>query len=315
MNVHLSSMAGNLFAPAVAGWMMERTGPWVVEWISVTGFATLFFTVHLIPETKAAAKVLPDPVAHEPATEPPVVGTAIQNMLRRLQESLSLLASPSLVMLLVATLSSFPVVLSTLQFMTIFASKRYHVSLSQTGYLLSLYGLGVFFAIVAVLPGVSKLLSSPKAPQPLRFTDNNGRDLFLARVSSVALLLGALTMAASPTIGAFVGGLAILSLGSGWGSYVRSLCAVYVDPAHRTRLYSIVSVVETVGMTFTEPMLAGLFGLGMRLGGLWIGLPYVGVAGFCIAALGLLLLVRLPSPENKGAHASGDDARVEPQAH
>ncbi|KAK6215273.1 major facilitator superfamily transporter [Colletotrichum tabaci] len=314
MTVHLSSMAGNLFAPAVAGWMMERTGPWVVEWISLTGFATLFFTIHLIPETKTAAQVLPDPIADEPEAESPVVGT-IQHTLHRLRESLSLLASPSLVMLLVATLSSYPVVLSTLQFMTIFASKRYHVSLSQTGYLLSLYGLGVFFTIVAILPGVSKLLASPKTPEPLRFTDDNRRDLFLARVSSVALLLGALSMAASPTIGAFIGGLAILSLGSGWGSYVRSLCAVYVDAAHRTRLYSIISVVETVGMTFTEPMLAGLFGLGMRLGGLWIGLPYVGVAGFCIAALGLLLFVRLPPPEGKGAHASGDDAGAEPQAH
>ncbi|GKT41448.1 efflux pump ustT [Colletotrichum spaethianum] len=306
MAVHLSSMIGNLCAPAIAGWMMERTGPWPVMWVALSGFATLFFTIHLIPETKPAAQVLPDPIADEREASSFVVGN-IQHMFHRLKESLSLLKSPSLILLLVATLSSYPVILSTYQFMTIFASKRYHVSLSQTGYLSSLYGLGVFLAIVAILPGISKLLASRRAPKPLQFIDDNARDLFLARASSAALLLGAVCMAASPSIGAFIGGLAILSLGSGWGSYVRSLAAIYVDAAHRTRLYSIISLVETVGMTYAQPMLAGLFTLGMRLGGFWIGLPYLGVAGFCLAALGLLLLVRLP-PAEKGKHASGDEA-------
>ncbi|GKT92273.1 major facilitator superfamily transporter [Colletotrichum tofieldiae] len=309
--VHLSSTIGNLCAPAIAGWMMERTGPRPVMWVSIAGIATLMFTIHLIPETKPAAQVSQDPIADEPEADSPVFG-AIQHAFHRLRESLSLLKSPSLILLLVATLSSYPIVLSTYQFMTIFASKRYHISLSQTGYLSSLYGLGVFLTIIAILPGVSKLLASPSAPKPLRFTNDNERDLFLARVSSAALLFGALSMAASPSIGAFIGGLAILALGAGWGSYVRSLCAVYVDAAHRTRLYSIISLVETAGMTYTQPMLAGLFSLGMDLGGFWIGLPYLGVAGFCMAALGLLLLVRLPPPE-KGTHASGTKLRLLPK--
>ncbi|KAJ0329857.1 hypothetical protein COL5a_003682 [Colletotrichum fioriniae] len=307
MAVHLASMIGNLCAPAIAGWMMERTGPWPVMWLAYAGFATLLFTIHLVPETKpTAAKLSPDPIADEPEADSPVIGT-IQHTFNRLKESIALLKNPSLVILMVATLSSYPVVMSTYQFMTIFASKRYNVSLSQTGYLSSLYGLGVFLTIVAILPSFSKLLASAKAPKPLRYTDDHERDLFLGRLSSVALLLGALTMSASPTIGAFIGGLAILSLGSGWGSYVRSLCAVYVDAAHRTRLYSIISLVETAGQTYTQPMLAGLFSLGMKLGGAWIGLPYLGVAGFCVAALGLLLMVRLPPAEGKGAHAMGDD--------
>ncbi|KAI3546267.1 major facilitator superfamily transporter [Colletotrichum filicis] len=307
MAVHLASMIGNLCAPAIAGWMMERTGPWPVMWLAYAGFATLLFTIHLVPETKPpAAKVSSDPIADSPEADSPVIGT-IQHTLARLKESIALLKNPSLVILMVATLSSYPVVMSTYQFMTIFASKRYHVSLSQTGYLSSLYGFGVFLTIIAVLPALSRLLASAKAPKPLRYTDDHERDLFLGRLSSVALLLGALTMSASPTIGAFIGGLAILALGSGWGSYVRSLCAVYVDAAHRTRLYSIISLVETAGQTYTQPMLAGLFSLGMKLGGAWIGLPYLGVAGFCVAALGLLLMVRLPPAEGKGPHAMGDD--------
>ncbi|KAK2017178.1 major facilitator superfamily transporter [Colletotrichum eremochloae] len=309
MNIHLTSMIGNLCAPAIAGWMMERTGVWPVIWVSGAGFLTMFFTIHLVPETKPAAQVESDPIANEPEADSPVVG-AIQHAFHRLSESLGLFKSPSLVLLLVATLGSYPVVMSTFQFMNIFASKRYDVSLSQTGYLSSLYGLGVFLVIVAILPGISKLLKSPKAPKLLRFTSDNERDLFLTRMSSVALLVGALSLAASPSIGAFIGGLAILSLGAGWSSYVRSLCAVYVDAAHRTRLYSIISLVETVGLIYTEPMLAELFTLGMRLGGPWIGLPYLAVAGFCLADLGLLLLVRLPPPEDV-KRAPGDEGEAE----
>ncbi|KAK2034013.1 MFS general substrate transporter [Colletotrichum zoysiae] len=315
MNVHLSSMIGNLCAPAIAGWMMERIGPQPVMWAALAGGSTMLFTIHLVPETKPAAQVESDPIADEPEADSPVVGV-VQHTFHRLRESLGVLKSPSLVLLVVATLTSYPIAQSTYQFMNIFASKRYGVSLSQTGYLSSLYGLAVLVTIIAILPGISKLLTSPRAPKPLRFTDNSERDLFLARMSSVALLLGTLGLAASPSIGAFIGGLAVLALGTGWGSYVRSICAVYVDAAHRTRLFSIISVVEMVGNVYSQPILAGLFSLGMRLKGPWIGLPYIGVAGFCLIGLGLLLLVRLPPPENvKRAPGDGAEAEIAAQAH
>ncbi|KAK1585263.1 major facilitator superfamily transporter [Colletotrichum navitas] len=309
MNVHVASMTGNLCAPAIAGWMMERTGPWPVMWVALAAGLTMAFTIHMIPETKPAAQIESDPIANEPEADSPVIG-AMQHTFHRLRESLGLFKSPSLVVLVVTLLGSYPAAMSTFQFMNIFASKRYHVSLSQTGYLSSLYGLGVILAVVAILPGISKLLASPKAPKPLRFTNDNDRDLFLARISSVTLIIGALGLAASPSIGAFIGGLAILALGSGWGSYVRSLCAIYVDAAHRTRLYSFISLVEMVGTVYTQPMLAELFRVGMQLEGLWIGLPYLVVAGFCLANLGLLLLVRLPPPEAM-KRAPGDEAEAE----
>ncbi|OLN92740.1 Tetracycline resistance protein, class B [Colletotrichum chlorophyti] len=311
MAVHLASMIGNLCAPAISGWMMERTGPGPVMWVAWVGVLTLMLTIHLVPETKPADQVSSDPVADEPEADAGV-GGAVHHTLLRLKESLSLLKSPSLIALLVAMLASFPVILSTFQFLTMFASKRYHVSLSQTGYLQSLYGLGVLLTVVVFLPAASRLLASPKAPKPIRFLDDQERDLFLARLSSVALLIGSLSMSASPSIGAFIGGLAVLSLGSGWNSYVRSLSAVFVDAAHRTRLYSIISIVETIGHTYTQPILAGLFSLGMRLGGIWIGLPYLGVAGFCLVALGMLLAVRLPPTEGKGNQE--DDAEGGTQA-
>lgn len=302
MAAHLSSMIGNLGSPIIAGWMMERTGPWPVMWISLFGFATVGYAIHLIPETRPAAQASLDTM-----TDESTISTAAHYRPRQLKEFLSLIKLPSLVLLLVTMLTLFPITLSTYQFMIIFASRRYQISTSQTGFLSFFYGFSVIVVIIAILPGVSKLLSSPKTPKALRFSNSNKRDLFLARVSSVILLLGSLCLAVSPNVSAFTGGLVLLSLGSGWGSYARSLCALYVDSAHRTQLYSITSLIETAGMIYAQPMLAGLFGLGMDLGGFWIGLPYLGCVCFCAASLGLLLLVRLPAPEGGDNHVSGDD--------
>ncbi|KAF6811789.1 major facilitator superfamily transporter [Colletotrichum sojae] len=312
MRVHLASMIGNLCAPAISGWMMERTGPWPVVWLAFGLFSTLIFTIHLVPETKPVDQVPSTltPTANEP--EETSIKNSIRHVFLRLKESLTLLESPSVVVLLVALLGYYPVIMSTAQFMSIFASRRFHVSLSQTGYLSALYGLGVLLAVIFFLPAFSRLLASPTAPKQFRFPDDHQRDLFMARVSSVAFLIGSLVMSASPTVGSFIFGLAILSLGTGWGSYVKSISTVFVDAAHRTRLYSIMSLVEMVGQTYAEPMLAGLFSLGMRMGGLWIGLPYLGVAGFCALALMLLLIVRLPDQESKRtAEEGGADVQAQ----
>nr|XP_036581546.1 major facilitator superfamily transporter [Colletotrichum truncatum]KAF6789897.1 major facilitator superfamily transporter [Colletotrichum truncatum] len=307
MRIHVASMIGNLCAPAFAGWMMERTGPWPVMAMAYAGFLSLIFSIHLIPETKPAAQLSSDPIADEPEAASPMLGS-IQHTIHRIKESLRLLKSPSLIVLLLAMLSSYPVMLSTFQFMSIFASKRYHVSLSQTGYLSSLYGICVLLTVIVILPAFSKLLASPKAPKSVRLPDDHQRDLFLARLSSIALLTGSLAMSASPNVGFFIGGLTILALGAGWASYVRSVSSVFVDAAHRTRLFSIISLVETGGQTYTQPMLAGLFSVGMKMGGFWIGLPYLGVAAFCLVALVFLLLVRLPPPEGK--QATADDGET-----
>ncbi|TEA19380.1 Efflux pump ustT [Colletotrichum sidae] len=294
MAAHLSSMIGNLGSPIVAGWMMDRTGPWPVMWLSLFGFAVVGYTIRLMPETRPASRVSLDTLTDELSVKPS------HRMASQLRELSSLMKLPSLVILLVAMLNLFPVTLSTFQFMIIFASRRFQISTSQTGFLSFFYGICVVVVIIAILPSLSKLLLSPKAPRALSFENSNKRDLFLARTSATMLLIGSLCLALSPTLSAFTGGLALLSLGSGWGSYARSLCALYVDSAHRAQLYTIMSLVETVGMISVQPVLAGLFSWGMDLGGFWIGLPYLGCASFCAAALGLLFLVRLPMFE--GGH-------------
>lgn len=292
MRAYLSGMLGNLVAPAVSGRIMDKVGPWFVVRLAIGGFLLLAVAVHILPDVKPASKEPQDHIAQQALPKHGVVG-AIEHSVIRIRESLAVFQSPSLVLLLLASLAVFPLAQSTMQLMSQFASKRYHISLAQTGYLSSLYGFATALSILWILPAVASFLAAPA-----RIPNSRQRDLFLIRASSVVLMIGSSVMSTAPNLGTFILGLAILSLGAGWGSHLRSLATIYVDAAHRTRLYSIMSIVETVGNVYAQPMLAALFTAGMKLGHVWIGLPYLGIALLVALALALLLLVRLPSEDD-----------------
>lgn len=128
--------------------------------------------------------------------------------------------------------------------------------------------------------------------------DEKQRDLVFTRWSFVALALGTLVMAFSTVLPTFIVGLFIMSFGSGAGSFIPSTLAFFVDKEHRTRMFSLVGIMQIVGSLYAMPMLAGLFTVGMRLGSLWIGLPYLGVATLCGIAIVLQAFVRLSGKSN-----------------
>lgn len=65
----------------------------------------------------------------------------------------------------------------------------------------------------------------------------------------------------------------------------------YVDPVFQSRLFSVICMIEVIGSFYGSPMMAGLFTLGLRLGGGWICLPYYGLALLCAFCIGILFFV------------------------
>jgi hypothetical protein len=55
---------------------------------------------------------------------------------------------------------------------------------------------------------------------------------------------------------------------------------------------------------YSKPLFAGLFGVGMGKGRLWIGLPYFVCAGFAVVALVGMGFVRVP--EGQGGEGEGE---------
>jgi MFS family permease len=220
------------------------------------------------------------------------------------------------VLLMLCFLTMMPVIFSTLVFLAQFVSKRYHTRIAYTGYVQTVLGVAQIIVVLVIIPYLSNYTIRPTCPKAIRMADERQRDLGLTRWSFIALALGALVMAISPALPGFVCGLLIMALGTGASSYLSSTLALYVDQEHRTRMFSMVSIVNIAGSIYAMPALAGLFTLGMRLGGAWISLPYLGVSTLCVVAILLLLFVRLPNTaeaddEQHSAHSRSSDTAVD----
>jgi hypothetical protein len=57
----------------------------------------------------------------------------------------------------------------------------------------------------------------------------------------------------------------------------------------------LIGVVETIGMIYAGPALAWFFATGMKLKGLWLGLPYFWLASIAALAMVGLCFVKLPA--------------------
>ncbi|OTB04419.1 hypothetical protein M426DRAFT_320782 [Hypoxylon sp. CI-4A] len=295
MRMHVASLCGNLMSPAISSFMMERLGPWPPIWTSIAVLVASGIAFLFLPETLKHQQARD---AQEPSTdvmpEASNLKSRVSHVIARFKESLSILKSPSLILLLLTSLGSTPVSHSTFQFMSQFVSKRYGIKLSQTGYIQSAYGIAHVIQAIILMPWISRLIMKDTIPARFRAPDEHQRDLSFARWSYGALAVGILALGLAPTLPGFVFGLMLMALGSSFNSLTRSLMSLYVDPEHRSRLFSLVGMTEVIGSVYAQPLLAGLFALGMRLGGGWIGLPYYGLSVLIVITSTLLYFVKIP---------------------
>lgn len=178
-----------------------------------------------------------------------------------------------------------------------YISKHYHIPIAKTGYIQSVFGISHIVVVLLIVPVLSKLVVQPTTPKFFRVANEKDRDLILARWSYVVYAIGSFILGVSPTLPVFVAGLVVMSLGSGSASFIKSIATSHIDIEHRSRLFSIMALLDVGSNIWATPALAGLFTLGMRLGGVWIGLPYLGVSISCIMMLILALFVRTPTTD------------------
>ncbi|KAK9413149.1 putative Major facilitator superfamily transporter [Seiridium unicorne] len=289
MRIHAASMLGNLCSPAISAALMPRVGAWPLLFVSLVLTVGSAIAMLFVPETLGPKPEIADVDSHQNGN----IGARLSHSLAELKDSLSMLKNGSVVLLMLANVTVMPVIYCTLQFLSQFVSKRYHIKLADTGFIQGSYGALHVLIILIVIPYLSELAMRPTSPRWIRMADEKQRDLTFVRWSFVALTLGSLLMAFSPAPPVFICGLFILGFGSGAGSYISSILAFCVDKEHRTRMFSLLGITQIVGSLYAMPMLAGLFTVGMKLGGFWTGLPYLGVAAQCAAAIVLVAFVRL----------------------
>jgi MFS family permease len=225
--------------------------------------------------------------------------------LKQLKESLLILNRP-LILLFLTLFITAPAYHSMFQFMAQYISKCYAIKLKDTGYVQTVYGCAQVFVAFVGIPVASKLLT----PGPATPLQDQQRDLKLALISFGIFIPGFLFLGSAPTLAYFIFALLVLALGSGYSSFARALMSSHVDPEHRSRLFTLVGMLETAGTMYSGPLLAGLFSLGMRKGGQWIGLPYLVLAGFAAMALVVMAFVRLPKGQAVGGEGEEERDRT-----
>lgn len=87
------------------------------------------------------------------------------------------------------------------------------------------------------------------------------------------------------------------------GSVIRSLLNNLVDPHHIGVLNSVIGVVEMLSIMIAAPTIFQSLRLGLNLGGLWIGLPFMWAAAIISISTGIVWLIRLPA-SGKGSASS-----------
>lgn len=180
--------------------------------------------------------------------------------------------------------------------------------MKQAGILLSLRSFTALILLVAILPLANYLLTA-------RFSlSAQSKDLWLARVSIILSMIGSLTigMSGTPSLMAMgesrcptggkssanhaPTGVVVWAVGAGYSLLVRSLLTSLVEPHHVGTLNSTMAMLETIGSLLGGPLLSLSFRKGLDLGGIWLGLPFIGAGILSFIAALVIWLIHLPPP-------------------
>ncbi|OTA26414.1 hypothetical protein BTJ68_10583 [Hortaea werneckii EXF-2000] len=176
-----------------------------------------------------------------------------------------------------------------------YVSERYNWPIADASYLLSFRAGAQMVLFLLVLPGIDSWLLH-RACWPA-----NIKDLWLAKLSICLLTISFLVLAFAPRVWVIALGLLLYTLGTGFNTFARSLVSVLVEPTMIGTLYTMISVMDTLGSLSAGPLVAEAFKWGMHLDGVWHGLPYMLSFAFC--GLGALLMHRIHLKEDIGIAA------------
>ncbi len=286
-------LIADLVASPVAAVLMARS-PWLALAVSM-GLMTLGLLVCLVlPETNGIHKKNRDSAAaRRPGAEDSGKASTLQRLLSHVRssslEAWAFIVGNTRVFLLVQTLV-FVVLGRWVQEMLLqYATRRYHWKWSQATFLLSIRSASNLVILLSVLPAISWWLVSRRGMSGL------AKDLLLARVSGVLLVLGSLWIALATNGYWLAVGLVLFSSGGGINSLIRSLANALVEEHHVGILNTLVSIIDQIALMIGGPLLATTLSLGFQMGGVWVGLPFMCSAlMFAASTLGVMVF-RLPA--------------------
>ncbi|RMY76651.1 hypothetical protein D0862_13709 [Hortaea werneckii] len=290
-----------------------------------TGLLLLcFLTYGIVPETLNYYKPAERPSSSHPTSsstestqhaKPPSPDThfthhstptkPITRLFHSLHTATAFLTHDHRIPLLILPFIGHSLIAQTSQLLLQYTSKRYRLTFSQATLLTTILNAVKVLLLFVLLPYASTL-----AMRYFRLSAQR-KDLYLARASQGFVFVGWTLVGLSPNLACVVISLVVAALGQSAYLLIRSFLTSLVPADQIARVYSIVSLVDTVGAMLGSPLLAGLFGRGLALGQGWVGLPFYFLGVVSAAFAVLLFVVGLKKGEESDGDREYDDGGME----
>ncbi|KAK3683070.1 hypothetical protein LTR37_020581, partial [Vermiconidia calcicola] len=304
LRVGAFSLLASLVMPPFAAWLMAAYDPW----IPCLGGTCLMICATILclftPETlnfRGQSRSHEESPATEAASAPPDFAPGRKPIspnvgllwIKKVRSSTALLFDDWRVPVLIIPFLSHMLLGISGNLILQYLSKRYGLTFSEATLLATIRSAVVVVLLFLILPWISTRVMHVFHLSAQR------KDLYLARSSQIFLAVGWILVGLSPNIPLVAISLVVFSLGQGAALLTRSFLTSLLPSHHIARVYSIISVVDTVGAMLGAPFLARLFKRGLALGGIWIGLPFYFTGMLAGLFVFLLFFVGLRKREQK----------------
>lgn len=302
-----ANMAANLCMPPLSAALMT-INPWipaimgtVLELLAVALFLVVPETLDYYRPVSSVESAGDGPEeAEQHPDHRPGVANLLKTQLIAIQSAISFLTTDWRVPALVLPFAAHILIANTGRLVLQYVSKRYALTFAKGTLLVTVRNGVTVLLLFIILPWLSKTVMRRYGLCIQK------KDLYLARLSQVLLALGWVAVAASPNVVTATIALSIASFGGGAALLVRSFLTTLLPSHHIARVYSVISVIDTLGIMFGAPLLAGLFSEGLALGGGWVGLPFYFIGLLSAFFVAPLFVVGLR--KGQGENGSTDEA-------
>ena len=106
-------------------------------------------------------------------------------------------------------------------------------------------------------------------------SSNVAKDMRLAQISGGFLVSGTSVIFAAASPWLMVVGHVLSSLGDVFSLPVRTIATSMVEQHHLGTLYTVIEFLTQCGVFIGHPVLAKMFEWGMKVGDIWLGLPFL----------------------------------------
>lgn len=278
--------------PPLGAYLMT-INPWIPFFLSSVIFTCCILLFSLVPETLnyshpslrlSARDTVSDPhpslvaeaaEAATPDTTPAPISTSfparLATLTRSFRTSTHFLRTDARIPLLLLPFIAMMLSLGTQEVLLQYASTRFSISYALATLYISITSGVKVLVLLILYPLAGHILTSPSS----RFAFSGLRkDLTLARAAMLLACMGWVATGFTTSVPQFVAAELLVTLSYGGTSMARSFVTGIVRKDDVAKLYTLVSVVDTVAMMGGGPAMAGLWEWGVGAGEVWMGLPF-----------------------------------------